>query len=411
MNYNTKLTTIVNYLFIFLVINYSLIVKYITHIDSAEYGLVLLSFAVFVLNASSFKSLQLRKPIVFWLLWCVYAFLNYYMHPHTVNPLGVLVLYRKIFIPLIVMMVVVKEYKANSNKILWVCFITHAVYMLLGYYFDRGILYRIDEEDNELGNAYAIISSFTLFYLMLLNRTKKINIVWFVLLTAVIMLALAMSGTRKAFGAGVIYLVFWLLSLLELKKVRSWILVAVFLWVGFWGYNQLMENTYMGQRMEYLEEQQESYLPPGAPKILSVFGDRAGHYYYGWFIFLKHPFFGVGTGQTLVNQGYNRLVYAHTEFMVQLTDQGLVGFLLFAAFYYWIVVHLFKGFRFDKKIKGFRFDKKTGICMLGGIAAILFLSLTAWTWEFPHYFICLGVLIGFCNTTNDPSAMQTKSSS
>ena len=401
MSSNDKWITRINYLFVFLVINYSLIVRYITHIDSAEYGLVLLSFAVFVLNASSFKALQLRKPIVFWLLWCVYAFFNYYVHPHDVNPMGVFVLYRKIFIPLIVMTVVVKEYKANSTKILWVCFITHAVYMLMGFYFDRGILYRIDEEENELGNAYAIISSFTLFYLMLLNRTKKINIVLFVLLTVVIMLALAMSGTRKAFGAGLIYLVFWLLSLLELKKVRSWILVAVFLLVGFWGYNQLMENTFMGQRMEYLEEQQENYLPPGAPKFLSVFGDRAGHYYYGWFLFLEHPLFGVGTGQARVNQGFNTQVYTHTEYMAQLTDQGLLGFLLFAFFYCWIIVHLFKQYRNDKSV---------GVCMLGGMAALLFLSLTAWTWEFPRYFICLGVLIGFCNTTNEQSALQTESS-
>lgn len=398
MSSNDKWITRINYLFVFLVINYSLIAKYITHVDSAGYGFVLLSFAVFVLNASSFKSLQLRKPIVFWLLWCVYAFLNYYVHPHGVNPMGVLALYRKIFIPLIVMTVVVKEYKANSNKILWVCFITHAVYMLMGYYFDRGILYRIDDEENELGNAYAIISSFTLFYLMLLNRTKKINTVLFVILTVVIMLALAMSGTRKAFGAGVIYLVFWLLSLLELKKVGSWILVAVFLWVGYWGYNQLMENTYMGQRMEYLEQQQESNLPPQAPKVLGVFGDRAGHYYYGWFLFLKHPLFGLGAGQTRVIQGANTQVYTHTEYIAQLTDQGLLGFLLFAFFYYWILVHLFKQYRNDKSI---------GMCMLGGMVAILFLSLTAWTWEFPRYFICLGILIGFCNTTNEPDALQT----
>ena len=39
--------------------------------------------------------------------------------------------------------------------------------------------------------------------------------------------------------------------------------------------------------------------------------------------------------------------------------------------------------------------------MFGGLAAILFLSLTAWTWEFPIYFICLGFLIGFCNTTDE----------
>ena len=157
----------------------------------------------------------------------------------------------------------------------------------------------------------------------------------------------------------------------------------------------------MGQRMEYLEEQQEKFLPPGAPKILGVFGDRAGHYYYGWFLFLEHPLFGVGTGQTRINQGSNVLVYTHTEYIAQLTDQGLFGFLLFVFFYYWIIKHLFKQYRTDKIV---------GMCMLGGMAALLFMSLTVWTWEFPRYFICLGVLIGFCHTTSASNDLQTESS-
>lgn len=392
MNNSSRLTTIINYLFVFLTINYRLIVNFITHVDSAGYGIIALSILVFVLNAKDFNLLQLNKPIVFWLVWCVYAFLNYYTHPHIHNQMGVLELYRKIFIPLIVMTVVAKEYVDDPDRTLWLCFITHAIYMLLGYYYDRGILYRIDDEENVLGNAYAIISSFTLFYLVLLNRKNKINTFWFIILAVVIMIVLAMSGTRKAFGAGVIYLVFWLLSVLELKKVWSWILVAAFLWAGIWGYNQLMENTYIGQRMEYLEEQQEDFLPSDAPKILGVFGDRSGHYYYGWLLFLKHPLFGVGTGQTHIDQGLYVQVYTHTEYIAQLTDQGLFGFVLFALFYCWIVVNLFKQFRNDNSV---------GKCMLGGMVAILFLSLTVWTWEFPRYFICLGVLIGFCNTTDD----------
>lgn len=371
---------------------------FVTHFDSAGYVLVLLSFLVLILNANRFKSLQFRKPLIFWLLWCIYAFLNYNMRRISVNPMSMLDLYRNIFVPLIVMTVVVIEYKNNPIRLLWLCFITHAVYMLMGYYFDRGILYRIDDEENQLGNAYAIISSFTLFYLILLNRTRKINTVLFGLLTVVIMLALAMSGTRKAFSSGVIFLVFWLLSLLRLKKVWSWILVALFLWLGFRGYNQLMENTFMGQRMEYYALQQEEYLPPGAPEFLRIFGDRAGHYYYGWINFLEHPLFGVGTGQARVEQGFNTLVYTHSEYMAQLNDQGIVGFLLFVFFNSWIVFHLIKQVRYNRQI---------GLCMLGGIMALLFLGLSTWTWAFPRYFICLGVLIGYCNSSSEQNVLQS----
>lgn len=383
MNNNNKLTTIVNYLFIFLVINYRLIVSYITHVDSAGYALIFLSILVFVINARSFNSLQLKKPIIFWLVWCVYVFLNYYMHPHTHASLSFVALYRKIFIPLIVMTVVVKEYQRNTNGLFWICFITHAVFMAAGYYFDRGILYRDLGEENSLGNAYAIISSFTIFYLMLLNHAKKVPTVIFLALAGFVVFVLAMSGTRKAFGAGVLLLAFWGWSQLNIKKIRSWVLVGVLIVVGLWGYDYLMENTFVGQRMEYLEEQQEKVLlPSDAPKFLQLFGDRAPHYYYGWLIFISHPLSGVGLVQADVEG-----LYIHSEYMSQLADNGIVGFALFFALYSWVSINLVKRNKDNKKI---------GRSMLGGLFCMLFLFLTTWAWEFPQYFICLGVLVGYC---------------
>ena len=197
-----KYTTIINYLFIFLTINYNIITSFVTHIDSTGYAIMGLSFVVLLLNRKSFMGLQLKKPIIFWLFWCLYAVLNYYLRRSHENSFTVFELYSKIFIPLILMTVVVSEYGENPNRTLWLCFITHAIYTLLGCYFDRNILHRIDDEENVLGNAFATTSCLTLFYLTLLNRKKKIDIVLFILLAVVISVVLAMSGTRKAFGAG-----------------------------------------------------------------------------------------------------------------------------------------------------------------------------------------------------------------
>lgn len=380
---NNRLATFINYLFIFLVINYTLIVRFITHVDSAGYVLIFLSILVFVFNARSFNSLQFRKPIIFWLIWCMYAFLNYYAHPHINISLSGVALYRRIFVPLIVLIVVVKEYQRNTNGLFWICFITHAVFMAAGYYFDRGVLYRDLGEENSLGNAYAIISSFTIFYLMLLNHAKKVPTVIFLVLAGFVVFVLAMSGTRKAFGAGVLLLAFWGWSQLNMKRIRSWVLVGVLIVVGLWGYDYLMENTFVGQRMEYLEEQQEKVLlPSDAPKFLQLFGDRAPHYYHGWLIFQSHPLFGVGANQANVNG-----IYFHSEYIAQLADNGIVGFALFFALYLWVLIKLVIR---NKKDKGF------GRSMLGGLACLLFLFLTAWAWEFPRYFICLGVLVGYC---------------
>lgn len=387
-----RFTTIVNYLFIFLSINYSLYAIFATHFLGYRFVLIAFSVVVLLLNASSFVRIVQKRPIVFWLAWCLYAFMNYYLHPADNQEMTCFVLYGKIFIPLTVLMVVVKEYRQNAGRLLWFCFFTHAAYMLLGYRLDSGILNRINGDENQLGNSYAIISSFTLFYLTLLNRTKRLPVVVYIPLAVVIMSTLAMSGTRKAFGAGAVYILFWVLSWLKLKKVGSWIIVALFLGVAYWGHNQLIEKTFMGQRMEYFERQQQTLLPPGAPAWLSVFGDRAGHYYYGYHLFSQHPLLGMGTGQARIPKESGIMLYTHTEFMAQLVDQGLVGFLLFLAFYCWIAIHISTLCVQQRTTM----TRPICICMLGGFAAIMFLSLTAWIWEFPHYFICLGYIICFC---------------
>ena len=172
-----KITSILNYIFIFLTINYNLFVRFIIKIDSTGYGLIFLSMIVLFMNLSNIINIQFRKPIVFWFIWCIYVFLNYYLHPH-IHSLGIFSLYRKIFIPLITMIVIVIEYKKNHINILLTCLITHLSYMLLGYYFDPGILHRNLGVENELGNTYATTSSFILFYIALLNKYKKIKSVW-----------------------------------------------------------------------------------------------------------------------------------------------------------------------------------------------------------------------------------------
>ena len=376
----------INYLFVFLVINYNLLTRFIINTDSTRYGLIILSWFVLLFNNRSFNRILLKKPLLIWLVWCCFAFINYYIHPHEYNPLSVIVLYRMIFIPLIVMFVIVKEYLNNSLNVLWLCLITHVFYMIFGFYFDRGILFRNLDEENVLGNAYAIISSFTIFYLILLNRLKKLRTPIAILMIFLALTALSMSGTRKAFGAGIILIAFWAYSYLQLRKVKSVLLAIVFVVVGFTVYGFLLENTYMGERMDYLSEQGEQYLPAEAPAFLSIFGDRASHYYYGWKIFLNNPIIGVGTAQSHVPQGLGSLVYVHSEYIAQLSDFGIIGFILFMLFYYIILKNLFK------KIK---YDVKLGRCMLGGIIAIMFMNLTAWSWEFPQYFICLGVIIGY----------------
>lgn len=398
MNNTSQFVTKINYLYLFLVINYQLVVSFITHIDSAGYFLLLLSLVVLLLNGKRVVSIQSTKPVKFWLLWCVYVIVNYYLHPVHVDNLTFLQLFRYVFYPLITMTITIIEFKNNPIALIKLCVFTILTYTLLGYYFDHGILFRIEGEDNVLGNAYAIITCFSLFYLTLLQRTKHINLVLFIVLVIVVLVILAMSGTRKAFGAGLIMIVFWMFSIIDKKNTRTWVLTLLLAFGVYWGYNVLMQNTYIGQRMEIYEQQQESQLPEEAPNFLKVFGDRAVHYYYGWKLFINKPIFGVGLSQSRIeNLRGTSEYYLHTEYLAQLSDNGIVGFAFFFALYYWIGKCLLK------KMKS---NKQLGMIMIGGFVVVLFLNLTAWSWSFPHYFMCLGVLIGFCHSDYNLEYLQ-----
>lgn len=379
--------TIINYIFIFLTINYNLLVEFVIGIDYTGYVLIFLSIVVILINFQNFQIIQSRKPALYWLLWSIFAIVNYFLHPHLLTS-SFLTLYRKIFIPLIVLTVVVCEYKRKPENLIWICFFTHIFYLAGGYYFDRGILYRDLIDDNVLGNAYATISSFSIFYLAILNNLKKIKTPIFLMLVMIVFLVLAMSGTRKAFGAGIISFSFWIISQINFKSLKSWLFLGLIILFGLWGYNYLIENTYMGYRMDVLNEQQEEYVYGNIPEYLGILGDRAPLYYYGFLAFLSNPLFGVGLSQGFING----TTYIHSEYVVQLAENGIIGFILFFSFYYWIFRHL---------IKRVIYDKKVALSMLGGLVSMLFLFLTAWAWEFPQYFICAGVLIGYCQSKSN----------
>ena len=377
---SSKLISCFNRFYIFLIVNYGLISQFVIHTDSSGYFLLFLSALVLLINSKAIANLQLSKPIVFWTIWCIFAFCNYHFRTFHESPMSFVQSIRFIFYPLLSMTIVAKEFADDQSGTIKWCFFAFLCYTIFGYVFDPGILYRELGEDNTLGNTYAITTSLCLFFLIMVKKKTKMNLLLFLIMTVLLIVVLAFSGTRKAFGAGVIMLVFWALSIFDIKKFRTWLFIGAFAVAGFWGYEQLMENTFMGQRMEYLEEQQEENLPSDAPKILGFFGDRAPHYYYGWRIFTAHPLFGVGPYQSRVGYGY-----PHTEYIAQLADNGIVGFTLYFLLYAGICSGLFKKRKYDKEFT---------TCLLGGFVAILFLSLTSWTWNYSALFCCLGVMIG-----------------
>ena len=142
----------------------------------------------------------------------------------------------------------------------------------------------------------------------------------------------------------------------------------------------------MGERLQNITETGKIFNTTNTQSF-NYLGDRAYFYIQGTTIFLENPITGIGLNNfTQVNQSNYRL---HSEYMVQITEGGVVGSSFFLLFNLWILLNLFKSYK-DKS------DLQTIILvLLGGFAAILFINITAWTYQFSHYFICFGIIISY----------------
>ena len=77
----------------------------------------------------------------------------------------------------------------------------------------------------------------------------------------------------------------------------------------------------------------------------------------------------------------------HTEYMVQLCENGIIGFALLMLFYYQLLKGLWK-----KHKDGY----STAMC-LGGLLMVLFLNLSTWTYNLHIAMIIYALLITIAN--------------
>lgn len=382
---------IFNYLYLFIVVNYTCFVWYIFDFDYTGYGLVSLTLLSIIINYRRVKNINHSKPIVFWLIWVIYASFNFLIHT-SFSVGSVVYILARTMVPFNAMSIVCGMYQEKAKQTLKICVVTFAVFTLLGLYYDSSIILRGVGNESIMGNYFANTICLLPFFLMLLNKENAIKIPTFLTLTIVVLSILVLCAVRKAFGAAIIFLSFWLISELNFKRNRTWLLIPVVLFLVFFGYQKFLKDSYVMERMNQLENRKMD-LPDNAPQILSLVGDRAPHYYYGWYLFLENPIFGIGLEQANISN--SRI---HSEYMVELVENGIIGFVLFILFHIWLL---------KKSIRSWWNKEQMSACIFGGVIGLLFLYLTAWTWDFAPGFILIGVLVGYLNNKQSVAVYQS----
>lgn len=391
---NSGTLTLFNYFYIALVLLWAPLQGAIISFDGKGRTLFALTIITFIVNYNKqvFKKIIFSKPIIFWIIWVIYSATNMMSkgyHYEYLPPSFYIII--KLFMPLVIMSVCAYEYNKNKSKLIKTLLYIFCIYTIIGFFFMAvNSLHTGDGAAGEatLGNLLALNTLFIIFYAGLLYKWDELSVIKFIGFVAFAFAVIIASATRKALGAATIILIFVILSNMRFT-VKSYVSVLFLALTLYIGTNYIMENTIMGERLSTTEEVGEKYNTSNNA-FLNFLGDRAFFYIVGTEVFYEHPISGIGLLNFTEETGTDYRI--HSEYIVQLAENGLIGSTLFILFYVSLISAIFK-YR-----KHSIFAKTTGNILLGGVVAILFINLTAWTYEFSVFFACLGAIIGATKT-------------
>lgn len=394
---NNKITAIslLNYIYIITTILWLPIQKTFLQFDGKARTLFFLTIIVMIVNSqyNSFRKFAFSRPAVIWLIWCIYAIINATVQGYSVDlPMGYYFVL-KILSPYVIMVTASYEFSKNENRFLKYMLGTFVIYSIIGFYFMDNFYIAMQEgrsANNTLGNLLALNTVFISFYAALLCNNKVISINAFYLFLAFAGTIITLSATRKAFGAVVIIYAFYLFSQIKptLSNVIKYLIIFIIIYIGI---DFIINNTFIGERFTKIEESSEMLSDTDNP-FLKMLGDRVFFYITGWDVFTNNPLCGIGLSNFGVYTKTNIVI--HTEYIVQLCECGIVGTFLYVLFYSSIISNIFK---YHKSLP---LEKSSSMIVFSAILAILFISLTAWTYDFPFYFAVLGTVIGYTKKQN-----------
>lgn len=275
------------------------------------------------------------------------------------------------FQPYLLLAVILIELARNRIKCLDALLVGLLLYLILGaFHMTVGREGRVEAQ--ELGNLLSLHATTTVLVACVAYNYKVLNQKFFFGILALALFIIMMSATRKALGATAILLAgLWVSrnSDLSLKSVLQLTLISV---VAYFSLSFIMENTLLGYRAA--NEQTKILSRMAGYRQMNAFlaaltGDRALQYVIGFEVFLKNFWTGIGIANFVKTTGF--VVRLHTEYMVQLCENGIIGFSLLISVYVFLLRKLIL------KILG---GDSMVIMGLFGLLALLFLNITAWTY-------------------------------
>lgn len=382
-----------NYFIIFYILIWEVFQKFIIKTDGAARSvafLILLAIP-FYFFFNRFRKVLVSKPVILWTMWIIYSFINTTQIGFS-EQTSLSIFLQNLITPLIIMIFV--AYGCINNNKFTFNLIVIALYIFTFIAFINASL-QYERLGGAINSNTLGLTSLMLIYFIFGQLTyKRINITLFILLSAFPTIVLLMSGSRKSFGGLIIILISLLISKLEKNLFKTISLIAVGGIVTYVFILFAVTNTNLGARIENISDEAIA-TGYGSTNSFNYLGDRTYFYYLGWELFLENPINGIGLKNF---SKYSREgIQNHSEYMIHLTEGGLIGSMFFLMFYLWFGYKLFV--RWKKDI----LNRKITIFYVSGFLLILFLNLTVWTYSYPIFFLYFGVSLYYLNKNLHPN--------
>ena len=375
------------YFYIIILIIWEPFQKFILNADGAGKSVMILTFVFlgFSLNKKSFYQLAIKKPISIWGIWVIYAIIIALIKGYSYD-LPESTFYMLLIIPYLLMIIINLMAINDYNRLINVLIIAMYINVILVLLFNTG-----EGVDGRYGgdmnsNTIGIMSTILLMFLYLKYIHSNTSMLFLLVLAIIPTYTLIISGSKTAFGGFLLLVLSHFIinrtknTLLNLLRI-SFLLLLFSIPLYF-----VINNTQLGERILSSTEEGEELQVETGNAFLDKFGDRGIFYYIGWQIFLDNPITGVGLGNYVHYNEEGQV--QHTEYMIQLSELGIIGSMLFVAFYFSVI----KGIR---RIKQDSINRKKKELSLAYIIIIL-VMLTSTRMFFVWYmWSVIGVVTGY----------------
>ncbi len=375
-------------IFLFVILNTATIFAYlqIHGLRPIIYALWIFYCIYLYLINSEFKRVFSEKSIVVYGILVVYHIINCKFHnvplENGIIPYA-LSLLSNFFIMAVSCWLYLND-AGRSSKILSYSFLVFVVLALnqvsaLGNYGRVG-------SDYIHPNQFAQTAAMGLFIMLLHKIHSSRSYIWLLAFFSIPISAIFLCGSRNGLLLLVLVFVAVLFSHFFADRKNSipyfkLILISIILFViGYY----LIHNTIMGERFLRSNEIGDRFYVAKTGTILDLLGDREIYYILGWRNFIDNPIFGIGLRNFDAYNGWFGYPL-HSEYLIHLTEGGLIGIFLYSYFIFIITSGLYNQFKKNKD--------NILVTLIISFIAYLFVGFTAREIYYSQFFPMLGILI------------------